>query len=143
MSDEIINGGTENELSEKELLQKRREEQAERLKMQYETDKEQKRLAEIRIKQEEELEKELAPLYSARKFCGVLCGLMWAFAAFCLVTGTLEMKIFLSMAMFVLCSPAAVSVPIFLKKGKLIDSIVSAVCAVACFTIGAIILMLG
>ena len=54
MSDEILNKNEE-QPDEKELLRKRKEEQVERVKAQYQTDVEEKAQAEIRMKEEEEL----------------------------------------------------------------------------------------
>ena len=90
-----------------------------------------------------ELEKELAPFITVRKGLMALCGLMWAFAAFCLLTGTLEMKIFLPMCMFALAALAGVNVPIFVKKKKIFDGIIAGICTVICFVTGVIILMFG
>ena len=98
MNDEILNNNEE-QPDEKELLRQRREEQIERVKAQYETDVKEKAEAKVRMEKEQELEKELAPFITVRKGLIALCGLMWVFAAFCLLTGTLEMKIFLPMCM--------------------------------------------
>ena len=101
MNNEILNNNEE-QPDEKELLRQRREEQIERVKAQYETDVKEKAEAKVRMEKEQELENELAPFITVRKGLIALCGLMWVFAAFCLLTGTLEMKIFLPM-----CASAA------------------------------------
>ena len=88
-------------------------------------------------------EKELAPFITVRKGLIALCGLMWVFAAFCLLTGTLEMKIFLPMCMFALAALAGVNVPIFVKKKKIFDGVIAGICTVICFVTGVIILMFG
>ena len=139
MNDEILNNNEE-QPDEKELLRQRREEQIERVKAQYETDVKEKAEAKVRMEKEQELEKELAPFITVRKGLIALCGLMWFFAAFCLLTGTLEMKIFLPMCMFAL---AALNVPIFVKKKKIFDGIIAGICTVICFVTGVIILMFG
>lgn len=95
------------------------------------------------MEKEQELEKELAPFITVRKGLIALCGLMWVFAAFCLLTGTLEMKIFLPMCMFALAALAGVNVPIFVKKKKIFDGIIAGICTVICFVTGVIILMFG
>ena len=136
MNDEILNNNEE-QPDEKELLRQRREEQIERVKAQYETDVKEKAEAKVRM------EKELAPFITVRKGLIALCGLMWAFAAFCLLTGTLEMKIFLPMCMFALAALAGVNVPIFVKKKKIFDGIIAGICTVICFVTGVIILMFG
>ena len=140
MNDEILNNNEE-QPDEKELLRQRREEQIERVKAQYETDVKEK--AEAKVRMEKELEKELAPFITVRKGLIALCGLMWFFAAFCLLTGTLEMKIFLPMCMFALAALAGVNVPIFVKKKKIFDGIIAGICTVICFVTGVIILMFG
>lgn len=142
MNDEILNNNEE-QPDEKELLRQRREEQIERVKAQYETDVKEKAEAKVRMEKEQELEKELAPFITVRKGLMALCGLMWAFAAFCLLTGTLEMKIFLPMCMFALASLAGVNVPVFVKKKKIFDGIIAGICTVICFVTGVIILMFG
>lgn len=142
MNDEILNNNEE-QPDEKELLRQRREEQIERVKAQYETDVKEKAEAKVRMEKEQELEKELAPFITVRKGLIVLCGLMWFFAAFCLLTGTLEMKIFLPMCMFALEALAGVNVPIFVKKKKIFDGIIAGICTVICFVTGVIILMFG
>lgn len=65
------------------------------------------------------------------------------FAAFCLLTGTLEMKIFLPMCMFALAALAGVNVPVFVKKKKIFDGVIAGICTVICFVTGVIILMFG
>ena len=140
MNDEILNNNEE-QPDEKELLRQRREEQIERVKAQYETDV--KAEAKVRMEKEQELEKELAPFITVRKGLIALCGLMWFFAAFCLLTGTLEMKIFLPMCMFALAALAGVNVPVFVKKKKIFDGIIAGICTVICFVTGVIILMFG
>lgn len=142
MNDEILNNNEE-QPDEKELLRQRREEQIERVKAQYETDVKEKAEAKVRMEKEQELEKELAPFITVRKGLIALCGLMWFFAAFCLLTGTLEMKIFLPMCMFALAALACVNVPIFVKKKKIFDGIIAGICTVICFVTGVIILMFG
>ena len=142
MNDEILNNNEE-QPDEKELLRQRREEQIERVKAQYETDVKEKAEAKVRMEKEQELEKELAPFITVRKGLMALCGLMWFFAAFCLLTGTLEMKIFLPMCMFALAALAGVYVPIFVKKKKIFDGIIAGICTVICFVTGVIILMFG
>lgn len=142
MNDEILNNNEE-QPDEKELLRQRREEQIERVKAQYETDVKEKAEAKVRMEKEQELEKELAPFITVRKGLIALCGLMWFFAAFCLLTGTLEMKIFLPMCMFVLAALAGVNVPIFVKKKKIFDGVIAGICTVICFVTGVIILMFG
>lgn len=142
MNDEILNNNEE-QPDEKELLRQRREEQIERVKAQYETDVKEKAEAKVRMEKEQELEKELAPFITVRKGLIALCGLMWFFAAFCLLTGTLEMKIFLPMCMFALAAFAGVNVPIFVKKKKIFDGIIAGICTVICFVTGVIILMFG
>jgi Fe2+ transport system protein B len=142
MNDEILNNNEE-QPDEKELLRQRREEQIERVKAQYETDVKEKAEAKVRMEKEQELEKELAPFITVRKGLIALCGLMWVFAAFCLLTGTLEMKIFLPMCMFALAALAGVNVPIFVKKKKIFDGIIAGICTVICFVTGVIILMFG
>ena len=136
MNDEILNNNEE-QPDEKELLRQRREEQIERVKAQYETDVKEKAEAKVRM------EKELAPFITVRKGLIALCGLMWVFAAFCLLTGTLEMKIFLPMCMFALAALAGVNVPVFVKKKKIFDGIIAGICTVICFVTGVIILMFG
>ena len=120
MNDEILNNNGE-QPDEKELLRQRREEQIERVKAQYETDVKEKAEAKIRMEKEQELEKELAPFITIRKGLFALCGFMWLFAAFCLLTGTLEMNIFLPMCLFAIGAVAGVNVPIFIKKKKILD----------------------
>lgn len=142
MNDEILNNNEE-QPDEKELLRQRREEQIERVKAQYETDVKEKAEAKVRMEKEQELEKELAPFITVRKGLIALCGLMWFFAAFCLLTGTLEMKIFLPMCMFELAALAGVNVPIFVKKKKIFDGVIAGICTVICFVTGVIILMFG
>ena len=142
MNDEILNNNEE-QPDEKELLRQRREEQIERVKAQYETDVKEKAEAKVRMEKEQELEKELAPFITVRKGLIALCGLMWFFAAFCLLTGTLEMKIFLPMCMFALAALAGVIVPIFVKKKKIFDGVIAGICTVICFVTGVIILMFG
>ncbi len=142
MNDEILNNNEE-QPDEKELLRQRREEQIERVKAQYETDVKEKAEAKVRMEKEQELEKELAPFITVRKGLIALCCLMWFFAAFCLLTGTLEMKIFLPMCMFALAALAGVNVPIFVKKKKIFDGIIAGICTVICFVTGVIILMFG
>lgn len=142
MNDEILNNNEE-QPDEKELLRQRREEQIERVKAQYETDVKEKAEAKVRMEKEQELEKELAPFITVRKGLIALCGLMWVFAAFCLLTGMLEMKIFLPMCMFVLAALAGVNVPIFVKKKKIFDGVIAGICTVICFVTGVIILMFG
>lgn len=142
MNDEILNNNEE-QPDEKELLRQRREEQIERVKAQYETDVKEKAEAKVRMEKEQELEKELAPFITVRKGLIALCCLMWVFAAFCLLTGTLEMKIFLPMCMFELAALAGVNVPIFVKKKKIFDGVIAGICTVICFVTGVIILMFG
>lgn len=142
MNDEILNNNEE-QPDEKELLRQRREEQIERVKAQYETDVKEKAEAKVRMEKEQELEKELAPFITVRKGLIALCGLMWVFATFCLLTGTLEMKIFLPMCMFALAALAVVNVPIFVKKKKIFDGVIAGICTVICFVTGVIILMFG
>ena len=141
MNDEILNNNEE-QPDEKELLRQRREEQIERVKAQYETDVKEKAEAKVRM-EEQELEKELAPFITVRKGLIALCSLMWVFAAFCLLTGMLEMKIFLPMCMFALAALAGVNVPIFVKKKKIFDGVIAGICTVICFVTGVIILMFG
>lgn len=95
------------------------------------------------MEKEQELENELAPFITVRKGLIALCGLMWVFAAFCLLTGTLEMKIFLPMCMFALAALAGVNVPVFVKKKKIFDGVIAGICTVICFVTGVIILMFG
>lgn len=142
MNDEILNNNEE-QPDKKELLRQRREEQIERVKAQYETDVKEKAEAKVRMEKEQELEKELAPFITVRKGLIALCCLMWVFAAFCLLTGTLEMKIFLPMCMLALAALAGVNVPIFVKKKKIFDGIIAGICTVICFVTGVIILMFG
>ena len=142
MNDEILNNNEE-QPDEKELLRQRREEQIERVKAQYETDVKEKAEAKVRMEKEQELEKELAPFITVRKGLIALCCLMWVFAAFCLLSGTLEMKIFLPMFLFVIGAVAGVNVPIFVKKKKIFDGIIAGICTVICFVTGVIILMFG
>lgn len=142
MNDEILNNNGE-QPDEKELLRQRREEQIERVKAQYETDVKEKAEAKIRLEKEQELEKELAPFVTVRKGLIALCGLMWVFAAFCLLTGTLEMNIFLPMCLFALAAVAGVNVPIFIKKKKIFDGVIAGICTAICFLTGVVILTLG
>ena len=131
------------EIDEKELLQKRREEQVERVKRQYQIDAKEKEEAMQRMKENEELEKSLGFLYSVRKFCAGACVFMWIFAAFSMLTGSLEMKVFLPMCLYALCSLAAVNAPIFMRKRKILDGIVAIIAALICFGIGSIILFMA
>lgn len=142
MDNEILREN-DNQIDEKELLRRRKEEQVERVKKQYETDAKEKEEAKIRMQQQEELEKSLGGLYSARKFCIGICGFMWVFAAFSLLTGTMEMKLFLPMCLYALCALAAINAPIFLKKKKGVDCIMAVICAVLCFSIGTVILTMA
>ena len=142
MNDEILNNNGE-QPDEKELLRQRREEQIERVKAQYETDVKEKAEAKIRMEKEQELEKELAPFITIRKGLFALCGFMWLFAAFCLLTGTLEMNRFLPMCLFAIGAVAGVNVPIFIKKKKILDGIIAGICTVICFLTGVVILTLG
>ena len=142
MNDEILNNNGE-QPDEKELLRQHREEQIERVKAQYETDVKEKAEAKIRLEKEQELEKELAPFVTVRKGLIALCGLMWVFAAFCLLTGTLEMNIFLPMCLFALAAVAGVNVPIFIKKKKIFDGVIAGICTAICFLTGVVILTLG
>ena len=142
MNDEILNNNGE-QPDEKELLRQRREEQIERVKAQYETDVKEKAKAKIRMEKEQELEKELAPFITIRKGLFALCGFMWLFAAFCLLTGTLEMNIFLPMCVFAIGAVAGVIVRIFIKKKKILDGIIAGICTVICFLTGVVILTLG
>ena len=142
MNDEILNNNGE-QPDEKELLRQRREEQIERVKAQYETDVKEKAKAKIRMEKEQELEKELAPFITIRKGLFALCGFMWLFAAFCLLTGTLEMNIFLPMCLFDIGAVAGVNVPILIKKKKILDGIIAGICTVICFLTGVVILTLG
>ena len=142
MDNEILREN-DNQIDEKELLRRRKEEQVERVKKQYETDAKEKEEAKIRMQQQEELEKSLGGLYSARKFCIGICGFMWVFAAFSLLTGTMEMKLFLPMCLYALCALAAINAPIFLKKKKGVDCLMAVICAVLCFSIGTVILTMA
>ena len=142
MDNEILREN-DNQIDEKELLRRRKEEQIERVKKQYETDAKEKEEAKIRMQQQEELEKSLGGLYSARKFCIGICGFMWVFAAFSLLTGTMEMKLFLPMCLYALCALAAINAPIFLKKKKGVDCLMAVICAVLCFSIGTVILTMA
>ena len=142
MDNEILNERNE-EIDEKELLQKRREEQIERVKRQYQTDAKEKEEALVRMKEAEELENSLKGFYSARKFCGAVCVLMWLFAGFCMLTGSMEMKIFLPMCLYALCALAAVNAPIFIKKKKIVDGIIAIIAAIICFSAGTIILTMA
>lgn len=142
MNDEILNNNGE-QPDEKELLRQRREEQIERVKAQSETDVKEKAKAKIRMEKEQELEKELAPFITIRKGLFALCGFMWLFAAFCLLTGTLEMNIFLPMCLFAIGAVAGINVPIFIKKKKILDGIIAGICTVICFLTGVVILTLG
>lgn len=142
MNDEILNNNGE-QPDEKELLRQRREEQIERVKAQYETDVKEKAKAKIRMEKEQELEKELAPFITIRKGLFALCGFMWLFSAFCLLTGTLEMNIFLPMCLFAIGAVAGVNVPIFIKKKKILDGIIAGICTGICFLAGVVILTLG
>lgn len=143
MSD-ILNNNSENkEMTDKERLEQRRIMQAEIMKNTYKTDKQEKEEAIERMKAEKELEEQLRPYISVRKICIGICVFMWFFAAFCLLSGTLEMKIFFPMCLFALCALAAVNVPIFLKKGKTKDGIIAAIAAIICFATGALIFVLG
>ena len=142
MNDEILNNNGE-QPDEKELLRQRREEQIERVKAQYETDVKEKAEAKVRMEKEQELEKELAPFVTVRKGLIALCGLMWVFSAFCLLTGTLEMNIFLPMCLFALAAVAGVNVPIFIKKKKIFDGVIAGICTAICFLTGVVILTLG
>ena len=142
MSDEILNKNEE-QPDEKELLRKRKEEQVERVKAQYQTDIKEKTQAEIRMKEEAELEKAIAPYVTVRKGIIGICVLMWLFAAICLLSGSLEMNIFLPMCLFALCALAAVNIPIFLKKKKIGDAVMAGACTAVCFIFGAVILMFG
>lgn len=130
-------------IDEKELLQKRREEQIERVKKQYQTDAKEKEEAMLRMKEEEELEKSLGTLYSVRKFCIGACIFMWVFAAFSMLTGSLDMKVFLPMCLYALCALAAVNSPIFMRKKKMLDGIIAIIAALICFGTGTIILMMA
>ncbi|MBP3922196.1 MAG: hypothetical protein J6D27_04440 [Ruminiclostridium sp.] len=141
MENEFLN--EREEIDEKELLQKRREEQIERVKKQYQTDAKEKEEAMIRMKEQEELEKSLGGLYSARKFCGAICIFMWIFAAFSMLTGTMEMKLFLPMCLYALCALAAVNAPIFMKKKKMLDGIIAIIAAVICFGVATLILTMA
>lgn len=142
MSDVLLNKGDEPQ-DEKELLRQRKAEQIERAKQQYQTDLKEKEEAKLRFEQEAELEKELKPFYSVRKICIGICAFMWLFAAFCLLSGTLAMNIFIPMCLFALCALAAINIPIFVKKKKIPDSIIAGICAVICFVFGAAILFFG
>lgn len=142
MDNEILREN-DNQIDEKELLRRRKEEQVERVKKQYETDAKEKEEAKIRMQQQEELEKSLGGLYSARKFCIGICGFMWVFAAFSLLTGTMEMKLFLPMCLYALCALAAINAPIFLKKKKGVDCLMAVICAVLCFGLATIILTMA
>ena len=95
------------------------------------------------MEKEQELEKELAPFITVRKGLIALCGLMWFFAAFCLLTGTLEMNIFLPMCLFAIGAVAGVNVPIFIKKKKIFDGVIAGICTAICFLTGVVILTLG
>lgn len=142
MDNEFLNERKE-EIDEKELLQKRREEQIERVKKQYQTDAKEKEEAMLRMKENEELEKSLGTLYSIRKFCAGACVFMWIFAAFSMLTGSLEMKVFLPMCLYALCALAAVNAPIFMRKKKMLDGIVAIIAALICFGVGTIILLMA
>ena len=130
-------------IDEKELLRRRKEEQVERVKKQYQTDAKEKEEAKLRLKEEEELENSLKGLYSVRKCCIGICGFMWIFAAFCMLTGSMEMKIFLPMCLYALCALAAVNSPIFFRKKKVLDGIVAIICALICFGVGCVILFMA
>lgn len=143
MDNEILNNNSNDTLNEKEILRKRKEQQIELAKKAYNTDAKEKEEALIRMKQEEELEKELAIFYSIRKFLIGMCGFMWLFAAFCLVTGSLEMSIFLPLCLGTLAATAGINAPIFLKKKKYFDSLIAIAAAVVCFLLGVIIFTMG
>ncbi|MCH5325209.1 MAG: hypothetical protein J1E39_08335 [Eubacterium sp.] len=130
-------------LTQKELLQRRKEEEAVRQQRHIMTDVEEKEEAVRRLAEEEELEKQLAPFVSARKFCIWACGFMWLFAVFCLLTGTLEMRLFLPMCLLVLCATAAINIPIFAKKKKYKDAVISLIAAIACAAVGIVIFVLS
>lgn len=142
MDNEILRE-KEEVIDEKELLRRRKEEQVERVKRQYETDAKEKEEAKVRMQEEEELEKSLQGLYSVRKFCIAICGFMWLFAAFCMLSGSMEMKLFLPMCLYALCALAAINSPIFMRKKKVIDGIIAIVCAVICFAVGTVILTMA
>ncbi len=139
------NKTTENEetTDQKELLRKRVELQMERQKSQYMTDAEEKEQAFIRMEQEKQLEKELAPFVSIRKFCIWACGFMWLFAVFCLLSGTLEARLFLPLCLLVLCATAGINVPIFFKKKNYRDAVISCIAAIVCAAAGLVIFVLA
>lgn len=143
MSDILNNNPEKSEMSDKERLEQRRIMQAEIMKKTYKTDEQEKKEAIERLEAEKRLENELRPFISVRKICIGICVFMWFFAAFCLLSGTLEMKIFFPMCLFALCALAAVNVPIFFKKGKKKDGIIALFAAVLCFMTGALIFVLG
>ncbi len=128
---------------QKELLRQRKELQIEHQKKQYMTDAEEKEEALIRMAEEQELEKQLAPFVSVRKFCIWACGFMWLFAVFCLLTGSLEMRLFLPLCLLVLCATAGINVPIFFKKKKYRDAVISCIAAIVCAATGVVIFVLG
>lgn len=142
MSD-FINQNDNSAENDKDLILKRKEEQIERVKRQYQTDVEERQRAEERFKEEQEIEKKIAPLLSVRKFLTYVCGFMWIFSVFCLLTGTIEMKIFLSMFVYVIFAMAAVNVPIFFHRKKIRDMIICIICAVICFIFATSVLFLG
>ncbi len=137
------NNNEKEQVDEKELLMQRKAAQVERVKAQYKTDEAEKAEAKKRMEQEQELEKELAPFNSIRKICIGICIFMWVFAAFCLLSGTLEMRIFLPMCLFALTALAGINAPIFFKKKKIMDCVVATICAIICFAVGVIIFTMG
>ncbi len=141
MADENLT--QDEQIDQKELLRQRKEAQIERQKSQYMTDAEEKEEAKIRMEQEKELEQKLAPFVSVRKVAVFLCGFMWLFAVFCLLSGTLEMRLFLPMCLAAVCFAAGINVPIFFLKKQIRDGIISLIAAIVCFLLGILIFVLG
>lgn len=129
------------EFDEKEALELRREQQVERYKQQFQNEKEIKAAAEQRMKDDAEIEQSLSFVYSVRKVVVGICVAFWVFAMVALVTGSIEMTIFLPMCLFALAALALVNAPVFLKKDKTFDTIICVVVAAICLFLAARILI--
>ena len=103
--------------------------------------------ADERIEREEKLKEQMqkvteeAPLAFLRRASGVLCIALWGVSVIALLFGFLDLGAMIPFLLFSLGLFVGLNIPVFVKKGKIIDIIVSVAATAICFMIAVAMLI--
>ena len=96
---------------------------------------------EVKLKEQMEKATEEAPLAFARRISGVLCIALWGFSVFALLFGFLDLGAMIPFMLFSHGLFIGLNIPVFVKKGKIIDIIISVAATGICLMIAVAMLI--